>query len=69
MRATVGLALMLSVIAACSGPQDEQGKAPMKVEDTAFGDMTQTMDRAKAVEQTTLQHKADVDKALESDGG
>ncbi|MET0657562.1 MAG: hypothetical protein ABW110_05320 [Steroidobacteraceae bacterium] len=70
MRATIGVLLIASTIAACSSKQEEQAEAPpMKVEDTVFGDMTQTMDRAKSVEGTTMQHKEDVDKALEADGG
>ena len=70
MMRAIGMLLIVSSIAACSSKQEEQAEAPpMKVEDTAFGDMTQTMERAKAVEGTTMQHKEDVDKALEADGG
>ena len=67
MRTTVGLFLLLGTIAACSSKQDEQAEAPpMKVEDTAFGDMTKTMDRARSVEATTMQQKEDMDRALEA---
>ena len=68
--ATIAMLLLVGSIAACSGKQEEQAEVPpMKVEDTAFGDMTQTLERAKAVEGTTMRHKEDVDKALAADGG
>ena len=70
MMRAIGMLLIVSSIAACSSKQEEQAEAPpMKVEDTVFGDMTQTMERAKAVEGTTMQHKEEVDKVLEADGG
>jgi hypothetical protein len=62
--------MTLMVIAACGSKPDEQNEpASMKVEDTVFGDMTQTMERAKSVETTTMQHKQDMDRALDANGG
>jgi hypothetical protein len=55
--------LLCAALTACGG--ESEPKEPMEVKDTAFGDMTGTMDRARAVEDTTMQHKQDMDRALE----
>jgi hypothetical protein len=53
-------------LAACgSAGDDEERKPQPPVEDTAFGDMVGTMDKARGVEDTTMQHKQDTDKAIE----
>lgn len=70
MRAKVGLLSIAIALAACGSKQEEAAeKPPMKVEDTAFGDMTKAMDRAKGVEATTMQQKEDTDRAVEAGGG
>jgi hypothetical protein len=70
MRTTVGLLCLVSGLAGCgSHDTPHAGAPPMQVEDTAFGDMTGTMGRARSVEGTTLQHKEDLDRAVEQDGG
>jgi hypothetical protein len=51
-------------LCAC-GAQEE----PPAVKDTVFGDAVGTMDKARAVQDTTLQHKEDLDRALESAEG
>jgi hypothetical protein len=55
--------LVAAALTACGG--EREPKEPMEVKDTVFGDMTGTMDKARAVEDTTMQHKQDVDRALE----
>jgi hypothetical protein len=70
MRVPLACLLLLASVAACGSKQEEQAaKPPMKVEDTVFGDMTHTMERAKSVEATTLEHKQAVDRAIEADEG
>lgn len=62
------VAVMLNLaLAACGGASEEE--RPMPVEDTVFGDTVGTMDKARAVEQTTLQHKEDLDRAMEDAEG
>ena len=69
MRATIGLLCVLAGLAVCGNQAEEENKKePMKLEDTAFGEMTSTMDRARSVETTTMQHKEELDRALEQDG-
>jgi hypothetical protein len=70
MRASICLLLLLGSLAGCDGkPQAEPEPPPMKPEDTAFGDMTKAMDRAKGVEATTLERKQELDSALEEGEG
>lgn len=70
MRA-MGFVCVLSCLAACGPAADAPPpeSAPMQVEDTAFGDMSKAMDKARTVEDTTLQHKEDLDRRLEQEGG
>jgi hypothetical protein len=49
------------LLAACGSP-DDAGKAR---EEGAFDDLTETIDRAEAVEQKVLEHKDRLDEALE----
>lgn len=58
--ATILLALTLG---ACA--EDEHAHEPPPVEETVFGDMTQTIDKARSVEETTLQHKEELDRRLQ----
>lgn len=52
-------------LTACGGGESAP-KEPMEVKDTAFGDMVGAQDRARAVEDTTLQHKQEMDRALDA---
>jgi hypothetical protein len=52
-------------LAAC-GPANETPEEPMPVKDTVIGDMVGTMDKARAVEDTAMQHKEDLDRALDA---
>ncbi|HEY0943161.1 MAG TPA: hypothetical protein VGE08_23955 [Steroidobacter sp.] len=60
-----GAAFMIvaSVLAACGSGQ--QPSNPPPVEDTAFGDMVGTMDKARAVEGIAQEHKEALDRTLE----
>ena len=70
MQAHRTLAALCCAVAltACGGAQEEE-KAPMPVEDTVFGDAVGTMDKARAVEETTLKHKEELDRAMETAEG
>lgn len=65
-KSTVAISLFLLLgISACADKRDE----PPPVKDTVFGDAVGTLDKARQVEDTTLQHKADLDAALKSQEG
>ena len=65
--------LMLTCLVACgySEPQDkEEARAKGRdTDETVFDDMIQTQDKARAVEDLTLGHKADMDAAIEKSEG
>lgn len=62
-------ALLVAIaVSACGGGQ-EKSEAPLPVEETVFGDAAGTMEKARAVEDTTLRHKDDLDKALDAADG
>lgn len=61
--AVLSLALAL---AACA---EERHEPPKPVKDTVFGDMVGTMDKARAVEDTAMQHKQDIDAAVKANEG
>ena len=67
-----GIVILMAIsgIVAC-GQSGEQADspAPPPVQDTAFGDMVGAMDKARGVEATTMQHKADMDRALQEQEG
>lgn len=60
--------LIVAALAAC-GPGPQESREPPPVEDTVFGDMVETMDRAQAVEDTARQHKEALDRALDASEG
>ena len=66
-------ALLLAMLAACGAPapQDRQEarKQGRDTDETALDDMIQTQDRARAVEDVALGHKADVDAAVSASEG
>jgi len=66
-------ALLLAMLAACGvpAPQDkEEARAKGRdTDETVFDDMIQTQDKARAVEDLSMQHKADLDAAIEASEG
>jgi hypothetical protein len=56
-------------LGACGSADDGSRAAPPPVEDTAFGDMVGSMERARAVEDVTLQHKESLDRAVRKSEG
>jgi nitrous oxide reductase accessory protein NosL len=68
-RTAFALALV-AMLAACGATEDSPRAEPPPVEETAFGDMVGTMDKARGVEDATLQHKQSLDAAVDaSEGG
>lgn len=62
--------LACAPLAACAERQEAEAPEPPPVEDTVFGDMVGTMDKARAVEGTAMQQKQEIDRALdEAEGG
>jgi hypothetical protein len=62
--------LAIAGMTACGGAEDaEEHPAPPPVEETVFGDMVGTMDEARAVQDTTMKHKQDLDRALQESEG
>jgi hypothetical protein len=61
-RLLAALLVVLGLVAC--GSSSDSPKEPPPVKDTAFGDMVGTMDKARAVEDTTMQHKEELDRAL-----
>jgi hypothetical protein len=57
-----------SALSACGTGQDES-REPPPIEDTVFGDTVGAMDKARGVEATTLQHKQELDRAMEAAEG
>jgi hypothetical protein len=58
-------AMLISIGLAACGSDSEAPREPMPVKDTVAGDLIGTMDKARAVEDTTMQHKEDLDRALD----
>jgi hypothetical protein len=64
-RICAGL-ITAAALVACGAQQDhEQRPPPPPVSDTAFAPMVGTMDKVRGVEDTTLQHKEDLDHELD----
>jgi len=63
-RSLAALAVML-LVTACGASSDTE-REPTPVKDAPLGDMVGTMDKARAVENTTMQHKEDLDRAIDS---
>lgn len=74
-RATLtfsSLLVILVLAAACGGgdaPAEPRRSEPMPVEDTVFGDMIETQDRARAVEDVGMERKQEMDRVIEETGG
>jgi hypothetical protein len=65
-RRVCSVVLAYMLLQGCGGsPGEGEQREPPPVEETAFGDAVGTMDRARGVEDTTLQHKQDLDRAID----
>lgn len=60
-------ALFVAAALTACGAGQEQAQAPAA--DNALKDMVGTMDKARGVETTTMEHKKDLDKAMEAAAG
>ncbi|HSN73207.1 MAG TPA: hypothetical protein VLT59_16955 [Steroidobacteraceae bacterium] len=74
MRTAIHAALVSVVVLAITGcgrePEPEPRRSePMAVEDTVFGDMIETQDRARGVEDLGFQRKQEMDQAIEQNAG
>jgi hypothetical protein len=72
--ATTAVLLALAMAAGCSAdepPQDKEAARELgrDTDDTVFDDMIQTQDRARGVEQTTMDAKAATDAAIDAQTG
>jgi hypothetical protein len=59
------LASLACVLGACGSQEEPKQPDPPPVKDTAFGDMVGTMDKARAVQDTVLKQKEEMDRQLE----
>ena len=72
MRASVAVGMIAAAmtIEACGGGEPEQEEAPMKVEDTAFGPLIGTQDKARDRANAAVEaHREALDDRLREDGG
>jgi hypothetical protein len=72
--ATTAVLLALAMVAGCGTDEPPQDDAAARelgrdTDDTVFDDMIQTQDRARGVEQTTMDAKAATDAAIEAQTG
>jgi hypothetical protein len=65
------IVLLVSLaLSACASDKDEAPESsPPPVEDTVFGAAVGTLDAARSVESTSLEHKEALDEALEREAG
>lgn len=62
--------ICLFALGACgSGAESQQPAEPPPVQDTAFGDMVGTMDKARGVQDTVDAQKQELDRQLQSAEG
>jgi hypothetical protein len=72
MRATttVGMLAIALAIAGCGGGEPEREEEPMKVEDTVFGDLIGTQDKARDRTNAAMEaHRDALESQLEADEG
>lgn len=72
MRATstVGILVIALAIAGCGGGETEREEEPMKVEDTVFGDLIGTQDKARDRTNAAMEtHREALESQLEADEG
>jgi hypothetical protein len=61
---TLAALFVAAALSACGAGSQEARPAP--AEDNVLKDMTGTMDKARGVEDTTLEHKEELDRAMEA---
>lgn len=67
---TVALSmLVIAGLSACGSEDAAERPEPPPVEETAVGDMVGTLDEARGVQDTTMKHKQDMDRALQESEG
>jgi hypothetical protein len=72
MRATTAIGWLAAVLAlaGCGGGEPEPEKEPMKVEDTVFGDLVGTQDKARDRTNAAMDgHREALEKQIEADEG
>jgi hypothetical protein len=71
MKAPVKVLIVMAaaLVAGCNGEVEPQAEVDAKERESVFDPMTDQIDKAKKVEAQTLQHKDDIDKALEDSEG
>jgi hypothetical protein len=72
MRATktIGMLAIALAIAGCGGGEPEHEKETMKVEDTVFGDLIGTQDKARDRTNAAIEaHREALESQLEADEG
>ena len=65
--AILGAALLL--LGCGAAEESSESSEPPPVEETAFGEMVGTIDKARSVEGTVLQQKEDTDRAIQESEG
>jgi hypothetical protein len=62
-------AMLFSFGLAACGSDSEPREETAPVKDTVAGDLVGTMDKARGVEDTTMQHKEELDRAMDAAEG
>jgi rRNA maturation protein Nop10 len=62
------VAILAMMCAACGSGKDAEEPKPMDPKDTFAGDQIRAKERAESVEATTMEHKAEMDRALDEAG-
>ena len=68
MKTIISAAVVVSVgllVSACGSSEEASRPEPMPIEESAFGDMAGTIDKARDVEDTTKQRMEQLNEALE----
>ncbi|NLG76897.1 MAG: hypothetical protein GX535_11715 [Xanthomonadaceae bacterium] len=69
MKTIISAAMVVSVgllVSACGSSEEASRAEPMPIEESAFGDMTSTIDKARDVEDATKQRMEQLNDALEA---
>ncbi|MEX2123777.1 MAG: hypothetical protein WD795_07765 [Woeseia sp.] len=65
MRILIGAITTTLILAACGGTTEPEAAVETEDEESVFDPMTDQIDKAREVEDAALEHKEDIDKALE----